>query len=97
MVKNVAVGLGGKFIGKGGNSYKTSAFKYPKSVKIPGKMVDGYSSPVDIEMTSAEDTQTVVIKGQGAVRPDRKQSASWIGGTTYTPVKAVEGVDQKKK
>ena len=48
-------------------------------------------------MTSAKDTQTVVIKGQGAVRPDRKQSASWIGGTTYTPVKAVEGVDQKKK
>jgi len=38
---------------------------------------DGYSQPIDVEMTNAQETQEVYVQGQEKVLPEKKRKAKW--------------------
>lgn len=38
---------------------------------------DGYSQPIDVEMTNAQETQEVYVQGQEKVLPEKRRKAKW--------------------
>jgi len=58
---------------------KGSGFvKEPKITKIVGKNKDGYGDAETIEATNPTESQTVVVKGNRAIRKDKKPvKATW--------------------
>ena len=53
--------------------------KEPKITKIVGKNKDGYGDAETIEATNPRESQTVVVKGNRAIRKDKKPvKATWF-------------------